>query len=87
MPRILTVFALGFLTAAMTASGRGQDKAAQLADLNLYGDFLSAEGVWRADNLNEKNELNFDVVTRCKSYRCGIFHRCSSHLHMDTNYH
>ena len=49
----------------------GQEKAAQLADLNVYSDFLDADGVWRADNLNDKTELSFDAVTRVECYKHG----------------
>ena len=45
-----------------------QEKQAKLADLNDFGDFLFAEGVWRADNLNEKTEAAFPSVTRLECY-------------------
>jgi len=46
-----------------------QEKA--LGELNLYGDFLVAEGVWRADNFNDKTEITFDSVTRIECYKHG----------------
>jgi len=64
--RVFVVFALGLLP----ASAQSQ-KAAQLAELNLLDDFLFADGVWRADNLNEKTELSFDAVTRVECYKHG----------------
>ncbi len=48
-----------------------QEKPAKLAELNNYGDFLNAEGVWRADNLNEKTENAFPSVTRLECYKHG----------------
>jgi hypothetical protein len=53
---------------AMPAFGQ---EPAKLADLRVYPDFLSATGVWRADNLNDKTELAFDAVTRLECYRHG----------------
>jgi len=50
----------------------GQDKLPRLADLLVYTKFLTAEGVWRADNLNEKTELAFNAVTRLE---CHTRHR------------
>jgi hypothetical protein len=64
--RIFALFALGVLP----VWGQAQ-KAAQLADLNVYGDFLNADGVWRADNLNDKTELSFDAATRVECYKHG----------------
>ena len=32
---------------------------------------MSAEGVWQADNLNEKTEAAFDSVTRLECYKYG----------------
>jgi len=64
--RVFVVFALGLLP----ASAQSQ-KAAQLAELILLDDFLFADGVWRADNLNEKTELSFDAVTRVECYKHG----------------
>lgn len=66
--RILVVFALGLLAAT---SGRAQAKAAQLADLDVYGDFLTTEGVWRADSLSDETELALDAVTRVECYKHG----------------
>src|SRR6266852_1952156 len=60
--------ALVFIVAAPT---RAQEKAAKLADLNDLGHFLTAEGVWRADNLNEKTENAFPSVTRLECYKHG----------------
>jgi hypothetical protein len=46
-------------------------KAAKLGDMDNYGDFLTAEGVWRADNLNEKTELLWNSVIRLECYKTG----------------
>jgi hypothetical protein len=48
-----------------------QDAAPRLADLDVQASFLTAEGVRRADNLNEKTELAFDSVTRLECYKHG----------------
>lgn len=50
---------------------QGAIQSAKLADLHVYPNFLFAEGVWRADNLNEKTELAFDSVTRLECYKRG----------------
>lgn len=49
----------------------GQEQPAKLAELSDYADFLSADGVWRADNLNEKSELVFDAVTHLECHKHG----------------
>ncbi len=49
----------------------GQEQPAKLAELSVFPDFLFADGVWRADNLNEKNELVFDAVTHLECYKHG----------------
>lgn len=49
----------------------GQEQSAKLAELFVYSDFLAADGVWRADNLNEKTELPFDAVTRLECHKHG----------------
>lgn len=46
-----------------------QEKA--LGELDLFGDFLVAEGVWRADNLNAETENAFNSVTRIECYKHG----------------
>jgi len=61
---------LGFILLAV-ATAYAQEKPPQLAELNDQGDFLFAEGVWRADNLSEKNENAFDSVSRVECYRHG----------------
>jgi hypothetical protein len=54
-----------------------QEKAAssehetKLANLYDNGRFLYADGVWRADNLNEKTEASFDSVVRLECYKTG----------------
>jgi hypothetical protein len=55
----------------MTAHVFGEGQATKLATLFVYTDSISAEGVWRADNLNEKTELAFDTVTRLECYKHG----------------
>lgn len=62
------VLALVFVVVAPTLS---QEKPAKLAALNDNGDFLTAEGVWRADNLNEKTENAFPSVTHLECYKHG----------------
>jgi hypothetical protein len=62
------VLSFVFLTVAPLC---GQEKPAQLAELNIYDNFLTTEGVWRSDNLNEKTELAFDSVTRLECYKHG----------------
>ena len=49
----------------------GQGQAPKLAELSDYGTFLTADGVWRPDNLNEKTELAFDAVTHLECYKHG----------------
>jgi hypothetical protein len=51
--------------------GQQQDQPAELAHLFVYADSVSAEGVWRPDNLDEKTELAFDAVTRLECYKHG----------------
>ena len=48
-----------------------QEKPTKLAELHVYSNFLTAEGVFRPDNLTEKNELAFDAVTRIECYKHG----------------
>ncbi|HXJ10940.1 MAG TPA: hypothetical protein VNH19_01600 [Candidatus Limnocylindrales bacterium] len=64
-------FCLAFLLACTTASIHAQEKPAQLAHLDSHGDFLFAEGVFRADILNDNTELAFDTVTRIECYKHG----------------
>lgn len=45
-----------------------QDK---LGQLNIYDESVSAEGMWRADHLNDKTELAFDSVTHLECYKHG----------------
>jgi hypothetical protein len=49
----------------------GQEQTVKLAHLFVYSDSISADGVWRADNLGEKTELAFDSVTRLECYKHG----------------
>jgi hypothetical protein len=48
-----------------------RSNSTQFGILNDLGDSLIAEGVWRADNLNEKTELVFDSVSRLECYKSG----------------
>jgi hypothetical protein len=64
----LCVIAILFTCAASTGA---QEKPAQFAHLFLYDDSLSAEGVFRADILNEKTELAFDTITHIECYKHG----------------
>src|SRR5260370_40638886 len=66
--RPVLVLGLVFVAVAPT---HAQEKPAKLADLNDLGHFLTAEGVWRADNLNEKTENAFPSVTRLECYKHG----------------
>jgi hypothetical protein len=59
------------LLIALSVPGQDKDKSVELAHLYVYPDSLSAEGVWRADNLNENTELAFDSVTRVECYKHG----------------
>jgi hypothetical protein len=54
-----------------TVSTHAQDNPAKLAHLDLHEDFLFAEGVFRADVLNDKTELAYDTVTRIECYKRG----------------
>ena len=60
--------ALAVCFVSVFAFGQGQPK---LAELFVFPDFLFADGVWRADNLNEKNELVFDAVTHLECHKHG----------------
>ena len=62
------VWAIIFLFAI---PGFGQEQPAKLAELSVYPDSLSADGVWRPDNLSEKTELAFDAVTRLECHKHG----------------
>lgn len=55
---------------ALPAFG-GDQLSTTLAELSVFPDFLFADGVWRADNLNEKTELVFDAVTHLECYKHG----------------
>lgn len=57
-----------FLIASNSAK---QEQPVKLAHLFVYSDSLSAEGVWRPDNLNDKTELAFDAATRLECYKHG----------------
>jgi hypothetical protein len=49
----------------------GQEQPPKLAELSVFPDFLFADGVWRADNLNEKTDLAFDAVTHLECHKHG----------------
>ena len=66
-----TLCLIAFLLMCSTPSTHPDEKPAQLAQLNLDGDFLSAEGVFRADILSDKSELAVDTVTRIECYKRG----------------
>src|SRR5260370_9936901 len=61
----------GACGALFLVPGLGQDQPAKLANLHVYTNSLTADGVWRADNLNEKTELAFDSVTHLECYKHG----------------
>src|SRR5437870_4930653 len=75
--RIITLAVLGLLLAdqsfAQKKSARAEDgsKLPKLAQLNNHGDFLFADGVWRADNSDEKTDLAVDSVTHLECYKSG----------------
>jgi hypothetical protein len=56
---------------AIPVFGQEQAQSVELAHLFVYADSISAEGVWRPDNLNDKTELAFDSVTRLECYKHG----------------
>jgi hypothetical protein len=62
---------IAFFSLYFALSVFGQEQPAKLAELNVYGDPLFADGVWRPDNLNEQTELAFDAVTRLECYKHG----------------
>lgn len=77
---VLSTIALAFLGLSLAGQLFAQEKAvsaenrtkpAELAELNDLGYFLYADGVWRADNLNEKTEAAFDSVVRLECYNSG----------------
>jgi hypothetical protein len=49
----------------------GQGPPPKLAELSVHATLLSADGVWRPDNLNEKTELAFDAVTHLECHKHG----------------
>jgi hypothetical protein len=55
----------------LVAPTQPQEKPPKLVEVDIYDDFLVAEGVWRADELNEKTENAFDSVTRLECYKHG----------------
>lgn len=66
--RLAFVFIVAII---FVASVRAQEKPAKLAELYVSDDFLSAEGVWRADELTDKTETPFPSVTLLECYRNG----------------
>lgn len=48
-----------------------QEKPAKFAEFHDYGDVITAEGVWRADNLTDATEIAADTITRIECYRHG----------------
>jgi hypothetical protein len=48
-----------------------QTKITKFGDIQDHGDFIIAEGVWRADNLSEKTELGVSAVSRLECYKTG----------------
>jgi hypothetical protein len=52
-------------------SAEKDTKHIKLGDMNDYGDFLTADGAWRPDDLTDKNELAFDAVVRLECYKTG----------------
>jgi hypothetical protein len=66
--RPVVMLALVFI---VVPAWHSQQKPAQLAKLDIYPDFLTAEGVWRPDDLNDKTEIAFDSVLRLECYKHG----------------
>jgi hypothetical protein len=60
-----------FLAFPSIAQRKDEAKPTKLGEINYHGDFLDAEGVWRADDLNEKTEIAFDAVVRLECYKTG----------------
>ena len=60
-----------FSPQAKPSAAPRQEQSTQLAQLFIYADSVSADGVWRADNLNEKTELAFDAVTHLECHKHG----------------
>lgn len=55
----------------LAAPAYGQERPAKLAQLFVHDNFVYADGIWRADSLNEKTELAFDAVTHLECYKHG----------------
>jgi hypothetical protein len=67
---LVLVVLLGTVRAGTVEQSSAQEKP-HLASLNVFSNFLFSEGVWRADNANEKTESPFDSVTRLECYKHG----------------
>ena len=75
MKRAIAVFILLFVGQSLAQkkdiNAEHETEPAKLGDVNYYGDSLDADGMWRADNLNEKTELGFNAVVRLECYKRG----------------
>jgi|ERR1700732_275603 len=75
-PVALPLIFLLALFSTPTGSGRQASSgpprpSPKLAHLFEYSNSLSADGMWRPDNLNDKTELAFDAVTHLECYKHG----------------
>ena len=71
MRRILFLLVLCFPLSAISQKKDAEAKPAKLAGVDDYGDSLTADGVWRADNLNEKTELTWNSAVHLECYKTG----------------
>ena len=71
MRRMLFLLVLCFPLPAISQKKDAEAKPAKLAGVDDYGDSLIADGVWRADNLNAKNELAWNSVVHLECYKTG----------------
>jgi hypothetical protein len=68
---LLVLVLLGTVAISRTAGQSSAQEKVKFAELHNHGDFLFAQGVWRADNLNEKNDAASDSVTELECYSHG----------------
>lgn len=68
---LLVLVLLGTVAISRTAGQSSAQEKVKFAQLQNHGDFLWAQGVWQADNLNEKNEAAYDSVTQLECYKRG----------------
>jgi hypothetical protein len=71
MRRLLFLLVLCFPLPAISQKKDAEAKPAKLAGVDDYGDSLTADGVWRADNLSQKTELTWNSVVHLECYKAG----------------